>query len=92
MSTLKPSVAEEFAEHIAYHRPLAEIEETAAAMGSSPSDAGIVEMIVCRRPSMSEGFSRKACLTRRMGFGEIVGRIGESALRPAAPIRSGRSL
>ena len=53
VSTLKPSVAEKFAEHIAYHRPLAEIEETAADMGSSPSDAGIVEMIVCR-PAVNE--------------------------------------
>jgi MOSC domain-containing protein YiiM len=53
MSTLKPSVAEKFVEHIAYHRPLTEIEETAAGMGSSPSDAGIVEMIVCR-PAVNE--------------------------------------
>ncbi|HEU4908612.1 MAG TPA: MOSC domain-containing protein [Propionibacteriaceae bacterium] len=48
MSTLKPSVAEKFAEHVAYHRPLAEIEEAAVSMGSSPDDVGIVEMIVCR--------------------------------------------
>src|SRR4029453_14545114 len=48
MSTLNPSVADKFAEHIAYHRPLAEIEKAAAGTGSSPSDIGIVEMIVCR--------------------------------------------
>lgn len=48
MSTLKPSVAEKFAEHVAYHRPRAEIEEAAVSMGSSPNDIGIVEMIVCR--------------------------------------------
>jgi hypothetical protein len=48
MSTIKASVAEKFAEHIPYHRPLAEIERVAMALGSSPSDYGIVEMIVCR--------------------------------------------
>jgi hypothetical protein len=48
MSNLKSSVAEKFAEHISYHRPLAEIEKVAAGMGSSPSDIGIVEMIICR--------------------------------------------
>ena len=53
MSALKPSVAEKFAEHIAYHRSLAEIEKAAAGIGSSPSDAGIVEMIVCR-PAVNE--------------------------------------
>jgi MOSC domain-containing protein YiiM len=48
MSTIKPSVAEKFAEHIRYHRPFAEIERIAASLGSSPTDHGIVEMIVCR--------------------------------------------
>ena len=48
MSTIKPSVAEKFAEHVPHHRPRAEIERAAAAMGSSPTDNGIVEMIVCR--------------------------------------------
>jgi MOSC domain-containing protein YiiM len=48
MSTIKPSVAEKFAEHVRYHRPLADIERSAAGMGSSPTDGGIVEMIVCR--------------------------------------------
>jgi MOSC domain-containing protein YiiM len=48
MSTIKPSVAEKFAEHVAYHCPLAEIERAAAGMGSSPMDDGVVEMIVCR--------------------------------------------
>lgn len=48
MSTIKPNVAEKFAEHIHYHRPLAEIERVAAGMGSSPTDGGVVEMIVCR--------------------------------------------
>jgi hypothetical protein len=48
MSTIKPSVVEKFAEHVAYHRPLAEIERAAAGMGSSPSDMGTIEMIVCR--------------------------------------------
>ena len=48
MSTIKASVAEQFAEHIPYHRRLAEIQQTAAEIGSSPTDNGIVEMIVCR--------------------------------------------
>jgi len=60
MTKIKASVAEKFAEHVAYHRPLAEIEKAAAAMGSSPTDIGIVEMIVCRpavdeRKVLSEG-------------------------------------
>jgi hypothetical protein len=53
MSKIKPSVAEKFAEHVAYHRRLAEIERAAAGMGSSPRDIGIVEMIVCR-PAVDE--------------------------------------
>ena len=53
MSTIKPSVAEKFAEHVPYHRPLAEIERDVAGMGSSPVDNGVVEMIVCR-PSIDE--------------------------------------
>jgi MOSC domain len=48
MSTIKLSVAEQFAEHVPYHRPLAEIERIAAGMGSSPTDNGKVELIVCR--------------------------------------------
>ena len=48
MSTIKPSVAEKFAEHVPYHRPLAEIERAAAGLGSSPTNDGVVEMIVCR--------------------------------------------
>jgi hypothetical protein len=48
MSTIKPSVAEKFAEHVPHHRPFAEIERIAAGLGSSPTDNGIVEMIVCR--------------------------------------------
>ena len=48
MSTIKPSVAEKFAEHLPHHRPLAEIERVAAEVGSSPTDDGVVEMIVCR--------------------------------------------
>jgi hypothetical protein len=51
MSTIKPSVAERFAEHVPYHRPLAEIESVAAAIGNSPVDNGTVEMIVCRPTS-----------------------------------------
>jgi len=53
MSAIKPSVAEKFAEHIPYHRPLADIERIAAEMGSSPTDDGVVEMIVCR-PAIDE--------------------------------------
>ena len=53
MSTIKPSVAEQFAEHVPHHRPLAEIERAAAKMGSSPADNGIVEMIVSR-PAVDE--------------------------------------
>jgi MOSC domain-containing protein YiiM len=53
MSTIKPSVAEKFAEHVPYHRPLAEIERVATGIRSSPADNGIVEMIVCR-PSTDE--------------------------------------
>ena len=53
MSTIKASVAEQFAEHVPHHRRLAEIESAAAEMGSSPTDNGIVEMIVCR-PAMLE--------------------------------------
>jgi MOSC domain-containing protein YiiM len=51
MSTIKPSVADRFAEHIPFHLPLAEIERSAAGMGSSPTGEGLVEMIVCR-PAM----------------------------------------
>jgi MOSC domain-containing protein YiiM len=53
LSTIKASVAERFAEHVPYHRPLAEIERVAAEVGNSPTDTGIVEMIVCR-PAMYE--------------------------------------
>ncbi|HKX14316.1 MAG TPA: MOSC domain-containing protein [Propionibacteriaceae bacterium] len=53
MNTIKPSVAERFAEHIPYHRALAEIERAAARMGSSPTDNGTVEMIVSR-PAVDE--------------------------------------
>lgn len=60
MSTIKPSVAERYAEHVPYHRPRAEIERIAAATGSSPSEDGTIEMIVCRpatdeRRVLSEG-------------------------------------
>jgi MOSC domain-containing protein YiiM len=48
MSTIKASVAEQFAEHTSYHRPVVEIERAAAGMGSSPTDQGTVEMIICR--------------------------------------------
>jgi MOSC domain-containing protein YiiM len=53
MSTIKPSVAEKFAAHVPYHRPLPEIERVAAGIGSSPTGNGVVEMIVCR-PSRDE--------------------------------------
>ena len=53
MSTIKPSVAEKFAAHVPYHRPLAEIGRVAAGIGSSPTGNGVVEMIVCR-PSRDE--------------------------------------
>jgi hypothetical protein len=53
MSTIKTSVAEQFAEHLRYHRPLAEIESAAARLGQSPTDNGVVEMIVCR-PALYE--------------------------------------
>ena len=48
MSTIKPSVAERYAEHVPYHRPRAEIERIAAATGRSPTEDGTIEMIVCR--------------------------------------------
>jgi MOSC domain-containing protein YiiM len=48
MSTIKTSVAEQFAEHVPFHRPRAEIERAATALGSSPTDNGVVEMIICR--------------------------------------------
>jgi hypothetical protein len=48
ISTIKASVAEQFAEHVPYHRRLAEIQRAAVEMGNSPTDMGIVEMIVCR--------------------------------------------
>jgi MOSC domain-containing protein YiiM len=48
MSAIKPSVAEKFAEHVPYHRPFADIERIATERGSSPTDNGTVEMIVCR--------------------------------------------
>jgi hypothetical protein len=53
MSTIKPSVAEKFAEHLPYHRRFADIERIANEMGTSPTDNGIVEMIVCR-PAIDE--------------------------------------
>ena len=53
MSTIKQSVAEKFAEHIPYHRRVGELEETAARLGASPTDDGIVEMIVSR-PAVEE--------------------------------------
>jgi hypothetical protein len=48
MSTIKPSVAERFVQHVPYHRQRTEIERAAAALGSSPTENGVVEMIVCR--------------------------------------------
>jgi hypothetical protein len=53
MSAIKSSVAEQFAEHVRYHRPIADIESAAAGLGQSPIDNGVVEMIVCR-PAMYE--------------------------------------
>jgi len=53
MSTIKQSVAQEFAEHIPYHRRLAELEQVAARLGASPTDNGVVEMIVSR-PAVDE--------------------------------------
>ena len=53
MSTIKQSVAEKFAEHLPYHRRLAELEQTAARLGASPTDEGVVEMIVSR-PAVEE--------------------------------------
>jgi MOSC domain-containing protein YiiM len=53
MSAIKPSVAEKFADQVPYHRPLADIERIANEMGSSPTDNGVVEMIVCR-PAIDE--------------------------------------
>ena len=48
MSTIKPSVAERFAQHVPYHRPRAEIERAAAAKFSTPTEDGVVEKIICR--------------------------------------------
>jgi len=48
MSTIKASVAEQFAQHVPYHRPRSDIERAAATLGSSPTDNGVVEMIICR--------------------------------------------
>jgi hypothetical protein len=48
MSTIKPGVAERFAQHVPYHRPRTEIERAAAALGSSPTENGVIEMIICR--------------------------------------------
>src|SRR4029453_7205527 len=53
MSTIKQSVAEKFAEHIPYNRRLAELEQAAARLGASPTDEGVVEMIVSR-PAVEE--------------------------------------
>jgi hypothetical protein len=53
MSTIKAGVVEQFAEHVRFHRPLAEIESVAAGLGQSPTDNGVVEMIVCR-PALYE--------------------------------------
>jgi MOSC domain-containing protein YiiM len=60
MSRIKPSVADRFAQHVPYHRPRAEIERAAAALGSSPTENGVVEMIICRparyeRRALDEG-------------------------------------
>ena len=48
MSEIKPSVAAQFAEQVQHHRRFAEIEAAMADMGSSPTENGIVEMIVAR--------------------------------------------
>ena len=48
MSKIKPSAAERFAQHVPYHRQRAEIERAAAVLGSSPTENGVVEMIICR--------------------------------------------
>ena len=53
MSTIKQSVAQEFAEHIPYHRRLAELEQVAGRLGASPTDDGVIEMIVSR-PAVEE--------------------------------------
>jgi hypothetical protein len=53
MSTIKQSVAHEFAEHIPYHRRLAELEQVAGRLGVSPTNDGVVEMIVSR-PAVEE--------------------------------------
>jgi MOSC domain-containing protein YiiM len=53
VSTIKPSLAEKFAEHVPFHRPRPELERIAADRGSSPPDFGTLEMIV-RRPTVEE--------------------------------------
>ena len=51
MSAIRASIAERFAQHVPFHRPRAEIERAAAALGSSPTEYGVVEMIICRPAS-----------------------------------------
>jgi MOSC domain-containing protein YiiM len=53
MSMIKQSLVEKFAEHIPYHRRLAELEQAADALGASPTEDGVVEMIVSR-PAIEE--------------------------------------
>src|SRR4029453_12287304 len=53
MSMIKQSLAEKFAEHVPYHRRLVEPGRVAARLGASPTDDGVVEMIVSR-PAVEE--------------------------------------
>jgi MOSC domain-containing protein YiiM len=89
MSKIKPSVAEKFAEHVAYHRRLAEIERSAAGMGSSPRDIGIVEMIVCRPAVDQRTVLREGMLDTRHGLvGDSWETRGASTLNDGAdPLR-----
>ena len=89
MSTIKQSVAEKFAEHIPYHRRLVELEQVAARLGASPTDEGVVEMIVSR-PAVEE---RRVLQHRRPRRGARAprGRLGgsgaDSASAKADPLR-----
>jgi hypothetical protein len=68
MSAIKPSVAEKFAEHVPYHRRFADIERIATELGSSPTDDGIVEMIVCRPATDERQVLEEGVLDTRHGL------------------------
>jgi MOSC domain-containing protein YiiM len=52
-STIKPALAEQYAEHVPHHRSLGQLERAAELLGESPRERGVLEMVI-RRPTFGQ--------------------------------------